>query len=184
MNEQLSRRQFLSLNIESSFSFLKNIIAPQLEQERHFHRPPGAGSELDFLTSCSRCGKCEDVCPVATIGLFSLEQGAKLANTPYIAPNEIPCTFCNKCIDACPTDALHEANLYKFPAVGVAKIAEKNCLAYRDVMCDHCMRSCPVDGAITIENGKPKVNLDHCNGCGLCVQGCIQEFKGIYVDVE
>lgn len=36
MTEKLNRREFLSLNFESTIGFLGNFIAPQIEVERNF----------------------------------------------------------------------------------------------------------------------------------------------------
>ncbi|MFN7250024.1 MAG: 4Fe-4S dicluster domain-containing protein [Anaerobacillus sp.] len=180
MNEKLSRRQYLKENFRSSFHFLGSIIGATLEEDRNFIRPPGAGNELAFIATCNRCGVCEDVCPTSTIGLFSVDYGAKLAGTPFITPNESPCTFCNKCITHCPTGALEMVGPEE--KLGVAEVFEFNCLAHKGTMCDYCIRACPLGrDALTVENGKPKVIESNCNGCGQCVAACIQTYKGIYV---
>jgi Fe-S-cluster-containing hydrogenase component 2 len=43
----------------------------------------------------------------------------------------------------------------------------------QEIPCDPCKTSCP-NKAIELDdlNALPKVNLDRCNGCGLCVQKC------------
>ncbi|MBP2239773.1 ferredoxin-type protein NapF [Cytobacillus eiseniae] len=181
MNDRVNRRQFLSINWEATVGFLGNFIGTQLEQERDFFRPPGARSELDFLTSCNRCGKCKESCPESIISLFTLTDGAKLVNTPYLNPNENPCTFCNKCIEVCPTDALSLSGRLEIPAIGRAVIHPTSCLAFQEVMCDYCVRSCPEEGALTLINGKPMIQNEACTGCGLCVASCIAEQKGILI---
>lgn len=183
MSERISRRSFLSLNWEASIGFLGNVILPQIEEDRGFFRPPGSGSELEHLTSCTRCGDCQHACPEGIINLFSIQNGAKLAGTPYIDPNEAPCTFCGKCIESCTTGALNMNNLKEQKAVGTAVVKKSNCLAFKDVICDYCARSCPEQGALLIVNGVPVVNEKLCTGCGSCVSSCISEGKGIYVDV-
>lgn len=181
MSERVNRRQFLSINWEATVGFLGNFIATQLEQERDFFRPPGARGELDFLTSCNRCGKCKDSCPEGILSQFELAEGAKLLNTPYLNPNKSPCTFCKICIDVCPTDALSLSGLLENPSIGKAVILNHHCLTSQDVMCDYCFRSCPTKGAIELINGKPFVNEENCTGCGLCVDSCISELKGIQI---
>lgn len=181
MNERLSRRSFLTLNLEATVGFLGNIIMPQIEQERNFFRPPGSGPELEFLTSCTRCTKCTEACPEKIIKMFPIHQGAKIANTPYIDPNEAPCTYCEKCIDSCPAGALSSINLSLQRSIGTAEVHEINCLAFKEIMCDYCVRSCPVEGAISLVEGKPCVNEQLCTGCGKCVESCISEDKGIFV---
>ncbi|MFN7250020.1 MAG: 4Fe-4S dicluster domain-containing protein [Anaerobacillus sp.] len=180
MNENLNRRQYIKENFRSSFQFLGSIIGATIESERNFIRPPGAGDELAFIATCTRCGVCEDVCPTTTIGLFSVDHGAKLAGTPFINPNESPCTFCNKCITHCPTGALEKVGPEE--KLGVAEVFEFNCLAFKGTICDYCVRACPLGTkALLIEDGKPVVAEAHCNGCGMCVQACIQTYKGIFV---
>jgi len=178
MKNRLNRRQFFSLNVEATVGFLGDLLAPHLEFEREFFRPPGTTSELDFLTTCSRCGKCKDSCPEGIIKLFSIHHGAKLVNTPYLDPNEKPCTFCDKCIDTCPTNALDHQHQ---KSIGYAKVNEKSCIAFKDVVCDYCVFACPINDAIRIVNGKPVISSKNCNGCGFCVASCITDLKGIYI---
>ncbi|WP_017755755.1 4Fe-4S dicluster domain-containing protein [Calidifontibacillus oryziterrae] len=182
MSMKQSRRDFLAENFKSAIGLFGQMVLPTIEQERKFIRPPGAQDEIVFLTTCTRCGICKDVCPEATIQLFNVESGAKLAGTPFLNPNKIACTFCNKCIESCPTDALEKPENGVAPPIGIAKISTHNCLAYQEVMCDYCVRACPVPGALTLENSKPKINAELCNGCGQCVSSCIQtDIKGVYV---
>ncbi len=181
MTEKLNRREFISLNWESTIGFLGNFIAPQMEIERTFFRPPGALGELGFLTSCTRCGKCQEICPEQSIRMFSLQDGAKLVNTPFLDPNISPCTFCKKCVVACPTDALNETDFEARRFLGYVKVKPGFCLAYNSVMCDYCVRACPVKGAIQLENGVPVVSREQCTGCGICVSKCIAERNGLKV---
>ncbi|CAH2712869.1 Ferredoxin-type protein NapG [Neobacillus rhizosphaerae] len=181
MTERLNRREFLNLNWESTLGFLGNFLAPQMEIERDFFRPPGSCGELEFLTSCTRCGQCQDICPEQSIRLFTLENGAKLVNTPYMVPNESPCTFCKKCIEICPTGSLNLTDFAARPALGYVKVQKDRCLGYQNVMCDYCVRSCPVSGAIRIENSVPVVLIQHCTGCGICVSHCIAEGSALKV---
>lgn len=181
MSEKLNRRQYLTLNWESTLNFLGNFIVPQMELERDFIRPPGACSELEFLASCTRCGKCREICPEGSILLFSLEEGAKLVNTPYMNVNESPCTFCLMCMDACPSGALNLADYQKQPRLGTVKVMQNSCLAFHEVMCDYCVRSCPEAGAITIEGGVPVVTHEACTGCGTCVTNCIVEGSALKI---
>ena len=180
MEERVNRRKFLSINWGATVGFLGNFIGTQLEEERGFFRPPGAGSELNFLTACNRCEKCKDSCPEGIISLFSFTDGAKLLNTPYLNPNKSPCTFCRTCIDVCPTGALSISSLIEKPAIGKSVIRKNSCVTYQEVMCDYCIRSCPISGAIKLMDGKPVIN-EACTGCGICVANCISENKGIFI---
>lgn len=181
MNDRVNRRKFLSINLGATVGFLGNFLSTQFEQNRDFFRPPGALNELEFLTSCTRCGKCKNSCPEGIINLFAFADGAKLINTPYLNPNESPCTFCMECIEVCPTNALSRIGYLEETAIGKAEILTNRCLAFQEVMCDYCVRSCPVEGALTSNNGLPKVFDEICIGCGICVSNCISEQKGIHI---
>jgi ferredoxin-type protein NapG len=181
VTEKLKRREFLSLNWESTMGFLGNFIAPQIEVERNFFRPPGACNELEFLTSCSRCGKCKEVCPENSIRLFPLDSGVKLVNTPFLEPNETPCTLCAKCIEVCPTKSLNFADFSASPKIGSVKILSDRCLAFKNVMCDYCVRACPNEGALELTQGRPSVSIEKCTGCGICVSSCIADNKALKV---
>jgi ferredoxin-type protein NapG len=184
MTEELNRRSYLKLNWKASIGFFSNALAPQLEQERECFRPPGAGTELDFLTSCSRCGKCKDACPEGIIQLFTTQSGAKMIHTPFLDPNQTPCTFCLECINVCPTEALLLTHYQNNSYIGKAKLRLEACIAYQNVICDYCVRGCPIEGAIRLVYGKPVVDELLCNGCGLCVSHCITDYKGIWVHLE
>jgi ferredoxin len=54
----------------------------------------------------------------------------------------------------------------------LALILDRFCLAWQGSFCSVCSERCPVDGAITIEQGKPRVNPDFCTGCKICHDVC------------
>ncbi|MGZ3454584.1 MAG: 4Fe-4S dicluster domain-containing protein [Polyangiales bacterium] len=51
------------------------------------------------------------------------------------------------------------------------RVKPEACLAYHS-FCTVCSERCPVDGAIVIELGRPRIVETHCTGCGICVQVC------------
>lgn len=61
------------------------------------------------------------------------------------------------------------------------KVLSDSCLGYQNVMCDYCVRSCPVSGALQIVNGIPAVSNENCTGCGICVSSCIAEGSALKV---
>lgn len=180
MAEEMDRRDFLKLNLKSSFRFLAEVVGPQIKKERGFIRPPGSAEEVSFLTLCTRCGACALACPTKTIRLFEPLQGTVQMNTPYMNLNEAPCDFCEACIEACPTDALKKE--VTFQALGTAKVLSKNCVTFSQVMCDYCVHACPTAGALLSENGKPVVNEALCTGCGYCISACIHEPKALFIE--
>lgn len=54
----------------------------------------------------------------------------------------------------------------------LALILDRFCLAWQNSFCSVCVERCPVDGAIIVQQGKPRVNPDLCNGCRICHDTC------------
>jgi Pyruvate/2-oxoacid:ferredoxin oxidoreductase delta subunit len=52
------------------------------------------------------------------------------------------------------------------------RVRPQLCLAWQGSFCSTCSERCPVEDAIVIEAGRPRVVEERCNGCGLCVQVC------------
>jgi MauM/NapG family ferredoxin protein len=157
-------------------------------------RPPGALDELAFLTACTRCDKCLHACPHDAI--LKAPPGAGLSvGTPYIQPQNMPCFLCTDlpCVPACPEGALLWPRLQfgdqvqegpRAVRMGTARIKESRCLTFpsedREAEdCRVCVDRCPFPGeAILMEEPQPgerphpKVDVDHCTGCGLCAYAC------------
>jgi len=52
------------------------------------------------------------------------------------------------------------------------RVRPQLCLAWQGSFCSTCSERCPVEDAIVVELGRPRVVEERCNGCGLCVQVC------------
>ncbi|HZI03128.1 MAG TPA: 4Fe-4S dicluster domain-containing protein [Archangium sp.] len=52
------------------------------------------------------------------------------------------------------------------------RVRPQLCLAWQGSFCSTCSERCPIEGAIAVESGHPRVVEANCNGCGLCVQVC------------
>ena len=50
------------------------------------------------------------------------------------------------------------------------RVRPQLCLAWQGSFCSTCSERCPIEGAIAVESGHPRVVEASCNGCGLCVQ--------------
>ena len=159
-------------------------------------RPPGAGTEEEFLGACVRCGLCVRDCPYDTLKLGDLG-GEVATGTPYFIAREVPCEMCDDipCVVACPTDALDPALTNIDDArMGLAVLIDnETCLNFLGLRCEVCYRVCPLLGeAITLDRlsnvrtGKhatfiPIVHSDKCTGCGKCERACVLEESAIKV---
>lgn len=133
-------------------------------------RPPGAVEEDAFLAGCTRCDECLKACPHDAI-IHAPARFRVAAGTPMIDPMRQPCWMCDNtpCISACEPNVLRR----DVPlTMGVARISPVACLAHRNSFCTVCSERCPVDGAIEIVNGKPRIVEEVCTGCGVCQHVC------------
>ncbi|MBS0198694.1 MAG: 4Fe-4S binding protein [Planctomycetes bacterium] len=143
------------------------------------HRPPGAVPEAAFLSGCTRCNKCIEVCPVGAI-VHAPERFREAAGTPMIDPYSAACVMCTDtpCIAACEPSVLQAQRPKK---MGVAWVQHMACLAYTGSFCTVCSERCPVEGAIEVKLGKPRIREDICTGCGVCASVCPAPSNAIIV---
>ncbi|MCY1022779.1 4Fe-4S dicluster domain-containing protein [Pyxidicoccus sp. MSG2] len=52
------------------------------------------------------------------------------------------------------------------------RVRTQHCLAWQGSFCTTCVERCPVEGAIVVEAGRPRVVAANCDGCGTCVRAC------------
>ena len=72
-----------------------------------------------------------------------------------------------------PTKHAPRTQSLELPLIaGVAQIHARSCLAHMCSFCTVCSEQCPVQGAITVQRGKPIVHANACTGCGICVTVC------------
>ncbi len=129
-------------------------------------RPPWAGPEAAFLTSCDRCGRCARACPEKIIV-------AGRDGVPEVDFRRGDCSFCRDCVAACSTGALTASE--RAPWFTVAEIAY-SCLSVQGVICRLCQERCqaaaiaflPALGGYAL----PDVDAEACTGCGACVRIC------------
>lgn len=159
-------------------------------------RPPGAGNESDFQSSCIRCGLCVRDCPYDILKLATPGQ-AIATGTPFFAARAKPCEMCEDipCVKACPTGALdHQLTDIKKAKMGLAVLVDhETCLNFLGLRCDVCYRVCPaIDKAITLDLQHnlrtdkhtlflPTVHSEACTGCGKCEASCVLEVAAIKV---
>jgi ferredoxin-type protein NapG len=159
-------------------------------------RPPGAGTEQDFLGACIRCGLCVRDCPFDTLKLAELGDAVALG-TPYFTARDIPCEMCDDipCVVACPTAALdHDLTNIDDARMGLAVVVDQEaCIAFQGLRCEVCFNVCPLrNKAISLDfqhnqrSGKhalfiPVVHSDACTGCGKCEKACILDEAAIKI---
>lgn len=129
-------------------------------------RPPYAIAELDFRTSCDRCGQCADVCPTGVIGRDE-------DRFPMLRFGKAACTFCGECANACKTGALDSVAAREWD---VLADIQNTCLSLNAITCRTCEEACEADAIrfrlMTAGRAEPRVNNEKCTGCGQCAFVC------------
>ncbi len=154
---------------------------------RRYQRPPGAVQEIAFVTSCTRCGDCIDVCPVHAI--IKAPAGAGLAlGTPMIDPAVQACVVCDDmpCAHACETGALVAPyDGWRAVHMGALRLDPVRCIAFQGVSCGVCARSCPVgERALALDaGGRPVLRPEGCVGCGTCVSACVTRPSSLTLEI-
>ena len=167
----LSRRHWLRGLVPLAVDTAAAVVAPMLADRPV--RPPGAGTESDFLTLCSRCGDCATACPFGSIFVFSEGQEA-LSKTPVLFVAERPCRQCEgyPCAAACKAGALTAPQSGQ-PRLGGVRIQQDRCLPYSGPECGACVGLCPGAQALSLRAGRPQIDAEQCTGCGMCIAACV-----------
>jgi len=149
---------------------LKKPVGQSRRNGGFVHRPPHAVPESEFMVGCTKCDACLQACPPHAIFRTPESEGI-LAGLPIIDASAQPCLMCDDmpCVSACEAGVLRmDAPV----AMGIAKIDSVTCLAFQGTVCTVCVEHCPVEGAITMEAGRPIINSESCTGCGVCLYVC------------
>jgi polyferredoxin len=111
-------------------------------------RPPGSRVELDFLSTCARCGQCLKVCPTNVLQPAVFEAGIEGMFTPSMDFRRGYCEWnCNECGKVCPTQAIRKLELPKKQqtVIGRAYIDRNTCIPWSEGRdCLVCEELCPV----------------------------------------
>ncbi len=166
---KITRRTFLATIAISNIT-ATSAIAGDVENSNML-RPPGAVAEDEFLAKCNRCQRCVQVCPTEVVQPASLEYGFVRMNTPVIYFKENFCNSCIKCPQVCPTGALQPVTEQSLD-IGIAKIIEKDCVAWDYIGCTVCVDKCPLKAIYLDDSKRPVVIPEKCNGCGICQIEC------------
>ncbi len=156
----------------------------------HLLRPPGAGSEDDFLNLCIRCGECLKVCVTNGLQPAGLEAGLDGLFSPVLAPRMNYCEYeCTLCGQVCPTGAIPNLTrtVKEKTVIGKAAIDRKRCLPWaKNEECLVCQEHCPLPKKAIISTTclvkqpdgrskllqQPHVDRNLCIGCGICETKC------------
>ncbi len=170
----LNRRQFCIAGAAAAGLAATGGLGFLARQQAHavYLRPPGAESEGALLAKCDRCERCVQACPYGLVQPRPLSLDFPTVGTPEVVYKSGYCDFCMKCVEACPTGAL-SLDAPSAHDIGVAKVISDACVAWDWGGCAICADVCPVEGAITLdERGRPHVDEQLCDGCGLCETDC------------
>ncbi len=147
--------------------------------------PPGVKSEAHFLNLCNECYDCVAACPHQAVRVCR-DSNSVFYGKPIIVPKEQPCYLCpdRPCVTACKPGALQMAFAQELN--GVARVNPEQCLAFKGLYCRACVNACPLGQAALFADltGKPQVNPEMCNGCGVCEHQCPLEEPAIKVQAK
>jgi ferredoxin-type protein NapG len=102
LHSLLTRRAFFELVGKGAIVVALGGLMRFHDGKREFIRPPGALPEDDFLTHCTRCGKCIEVCRTVILPVL-ITESVIAAGTPKLRTT---CSQCGRCQWYCPTGAL------------------------------------------------------------------------------
>jgi polyferredoxin len=154
-----SRRALLK---GAGFAFIGSFFLfsglSRIQRSPSLVRPPGARAELDFLSTCARCGQCMKICPTNVIQPAVFEAGLEGMFTPSLDFRHGYCNFeCNECGKVCPPQAIQLLNLEtkQRTIIGRAYIDRSVCIPWSEGRnCLVCQELCPVpQKAIIYANG-------------------------------
>lgn len=136
----------------------------------------GGGFSLEaFYSSRAQTGEATG----SSLPVFSLREGLVVPQEGIsrigMAPSEPPAVAQTPEVLRTPghPSAAPAPGRIAAPVAGMAvRVRPQLCLAWQGSFCSTCSERCPVEGAISVELGRPRVEASRCNGCGLCVQVC------------
>jgi ferredoxin-type protein NapG len=106
LNSLLTRRAFVDLVGKGAVVVALGGFIRFLGRKENFIRPPAALPEEEFLSLCTRCLKCQEVCPTRVIAPVLLTESVISVGTPKLDSRRRPCIHCGYCSQVCPTGAL------------------------------------------------------------------------------
>lgn len=177
--ENISRHKFI-VNFVQLF---RDELGKSVNEEyKSYLLPPGSATQEEYIRKCNKCYECISVCPYEVLRV-AYEMNETIDSYPVIIPSITACNMCSDfpCINACEQGALISS--LRDQPLGKIEIVENNCYAYSDHYCTSCVTNCPIgESAIYLDsNNKPHINIENCNGCGVCINTCPSEQPSIRI---
>jgi ferredoxin-type protein NapF len=143
--------------------------AKEVERQHPLGPPPPWHRGLALAEHCIGCPHpCVSACEPGIIQLHPADH--EQAGIPYLDFSNNGCTFCQACVEACPIDIEVVAGV--LPVIGTAQLDRTTCIAWDDVICMSCHDRCDYHAITVVHQRRAQVDVDVCNGCGMCVAAC------------
>jgi polyferredoxin/formate hydrogenlyase subunit 6/NADH:ubiquinone oxidoreductase subunit I len=184
------RRLLLALGLGLAAGPVARISPTRARPSGGSIRPPGAGTESEFLDRCVRCGECMKVCVGNGLHPAGMEDGLSGLWTPVLRARIGYCEYgCTLCGQVCPTGAIRrlEREEKEKTVIGLAWVDPGRCLPYAYATpCIVCEEHCPTspkaivlqDATVIAPSGeargvrRPTIDPHRCVGCGICEYRC------------
>ena len=141
----------------------------ETQRQQPLGPPPPWHQGLALAEHCLDCPHpCIDACEPGIIHLHPADH--ELAGLPWLDFSNSGCTFCQACVAACPIEI--EAVADSRPVIGTAQLNRNTCIAWDDVICMACSGRCDYGAITTVHQRRAQVDVEVCNGCGMCISAC------------